>query len=68
MRVIWLRVSQDKYELPEVVADSAQELAYKCGTSVNTIRSTMSHYNRGLLKWRKYIRIEVEEESDGINK
>lgn len=57
-----MRVSRDKYEFPEVMADSIRELAEKCGTSVNTIRSTMSHFNKGELKRRKYVRVTVEDD------
>lgn len=37
MRYLWMRVSPDKYEVPEVVARSAGELAMMCGVSKGTI-------------------------------
>ena len=37
---VWMKVSDDKYELPEVIADSSKELAAKCGIATNTIFTT----------------------------
>lgn len=37
----WLKVTNDRYELPLVVAESCGELAKACGVTVNTIRRTM---------------------------
>lgn len=61
---LWLKVTKDKYEFPEVIADSIEELAKICGVSVNTIRSSMSHhkYNRRQYKRCKYKRVDIEED------
>ena len=61
---LWLRVSRDEYELPEVVADTVQELAWRCGVSINAVRSNIGHYNKGDLKRCKYVRVEVEDEDE----
>ena len=58
-RFVWMRVSQDKYELPTAVADSSVELAKMCHTNENCVRSSAS---RG--KHKKYIRVDVEKGCD----
>lgn len=40
---IWMQVTKDKYELPVCIADSAEELAKMCGTTANSIKSSISH-------------------------
>ena len=61
---LWLKVTKDKYEFPEVIADSIEELAKICGVSVNTIRSSMTHHKVNPRKWKrcKYKRVEIEED------
>lgn len=54
----WLVVTQDKYELPLVVAESVQELAEHERVSVNTIYSAISHYEHGRYKYTKYRRVK----------
>ena len=63
---LWLKVAKDKYEFPEVIADSIEELAKICGVSVNTIRSSMSHHkhNRRQYKRCKYKRVDIEEDEE----
>lgn len=45
--VIWMRVSSDGLELPEIIADSSEELAEKCGVTLMTIYSSISKYRSG---------------------
>jgi CYTH domain-containing protein len=59
---IWMEVTRDEYELPVKIADSVEELAEMCGTSTNTIRSTISHWKKGRLKTCVYRKVEIEEE------
>lgn len=65
---IWLKVSNDEYELPLAVADSAVELAELVGTTATTIYSSMSHVKhqdgqnyRGKYKyhWTPYRKIVI---------
>jgi len=58
---IWLKVTQDKYELPVAVADSSEELARMCGVTASSIHSSMSHAKDGTRKtpYRK-VRIKFE--------
>lgn len=54
---IYMMVSDDKYELPLYVADSAQELAEKLGVKKGTIYSHVIQWEKGKIKKAKYIRI-----------
>ena len=59
-----MAVSQDKYELPTAVADTARELGRMIGVKENTILTHISLIKKGQLKRQKYFRIEIEEERD----
>lgn len=61
---IWMMVSKDKYELPQVIADTAQELALMVGTSKNNIQSEVSHWEHGRLKRPKFVRVRLEIEEE----
>lgn len=63
MSELWMRVSPDKYEIPEVIADSIEELADKCGVKVRSIRSTICHYKTEGRR-QIYVRVEVPDGSD----
>ena len=54
---IYMMVSNDKYQLPICVADSAQELAEKVGVKKGTIYSSVLQWEKGKIKKAKYIRI-----------
>ena len=43
-KYLWLLVTKDKYELPILVADTANELAKMTGTTKNNV---VSQINRG---------------------
>lgn len=58
--VIYMAISQDKYELPLAVADTVVELAKMLGVSKNTIYSTMSKYKAGERKKPKYIKVKID--------
>ena len=60
-RHLYLKVTNDKYELPLFVADGAKELADREGVKVNTIYSSISHYERGDTKYTPYRRVILEE-------
>ena len=57
---IWMKVSDDKYELPVMVAESQLELARMLGINPNVIASSMSH-NRARGVYTPYRRIDIEE-------
>lgn len=59
---LYLMVSNDEYELPMAVADSAAELSRITGWKLGTIKSFISHYRAGTIKKSRFHRVEVEEE------
>ena len=61
MTKVYMKVSKDKYQLPEVIADSVKELAEKCGESPRIVSSLASKASKGKHKNSPYIRIEIEE-------
>lgn len=61
MKVLWMEVTKDKYELPVAVADTQGELAEMRGTTKDRIKSCYSKYKLEITKECKYRRVEVEE-------
>lgn len=61
MMNIWMKVSNDEYELPIMIADSARELAEKCGTTENSVKSSVSHAKRGD-RWSSYVCVKVTDD------
>ena len=59
-KCIYLKVTKDKYELPLIVTEGAQELADQEGVAVNTIYSSISHYENGG-QYSPYRRVRIEE-------
>lgn len=62
-KCLYLKVTKDKYELPLMVTEGAQELADHEGVSVNTIYSSVSHYERGDQN-SQYRRVRLEEDEN----
>ncbi len=46
-RTIWMKVTSDELELPVAVADTAEQLAQMCGTTVGSIYSSVSKAKHG---------------------
>ena len=60
---LWLKVSNDKYELPLAVADTARELAALCGVRLCAVN--MGVYRAEKYGWEsQYKRIEVDPEDN----
>lgn len=59
-KCLYLKVTKDKYELPLIVTEGAQELADHEGVSVNTIYSSICHYEKGD-QYSPYRRVQIEE-------
>lgn len=57
---VYMKVSNDKYELPEAVANSWSELARICGCTVNTIHSRRRHYYAGKCKNIRFVKVDIE--------
>lgn len=58
---VWMRITRDKYELPDAVADSASELAKICGVSKYTIKSSIHQAKQKGYRSR-YIKVKIEED------
>lgn len=58
---IWMMVSKDKYELPQVIANSATELAMLVGKTKNQIQSEVSHWEHGRLKRSRFVRVRIND-------
>lgn len=57
-----MKVTDDVYELPVLVADSCKELAETLGISPTTISSSIKRYESGERHSSIYRRVEIEEE------
>ena len=63
-KYIWMAVEADEYELPIVLADSAQELADICGVHRNTVLSSEFRQETGRktgFRYKKVINDEPKE-------
>lgn len=56
---LYLEISQDEYELPIIVCDSASELARRTGLSENNVYSQISKGRKGKYQHPRFISIEV---------
>lgn len=61
--IIWMLVTNDKYELPVCIADTAEELSRLSGFSVNSIRASVAHVKSGRQKSSIFKKIELEDEA-----
>lgn len=58
---IWMKVTNDKYQLPLMIADSAAELARMCDTTPNCVVSTNSHYQKGRITYPSYVCVTIDD-------
>lgn len=56
---LYVKVTDDKYELPIAVADSAGELAKMLGVKKNTVLTKISHGRQGIRT--TYHRVEIDD-------
>jgi len=59
---LYLRVTDDKYELPVAVADAQAELARMCGVDRRTIASMLCLVRQGKYKNSIYQEVEIDDE------
>lgn len=59
---LYLRVTNDKYELPMAVADSPSELAIMLGLKRQTLWSIFSRVRKGEYRYKIYQIVEIDEE------
>lgn len=59
---LYLKTTNDQYELPLFVADNPKELAEMVGTTTNSVKSAISHKCAG---WH---RVEIDDLSGGYGR
>ena len=63
--VIWMAVSRDDLQLPEYVADTAEELAKLCGVKPETVVCEVSRWKHGHVYYKgsrqRYFKIPLDE-------
>lgn len=59
-KYLWMCVEADEYELPLAVADTAKELAEKCGVTTNNVILSAKFDLGGKKTKTKYIRVMNE--------
>lgn len=59
---LYIKVTNDKYELPVAVADSPSELAIMLGLKRQTLWSIFSRVRKGEYRYKIYQIVEIEEE------
>ena len=64
MRTVWMLLTNDKYELPLVIADTVNELARIIGKRPLTIRGMVSRYERGIKKRCIYQRVRIPDDAE----
>ena len=57
---VWMKVTSDKYELPVCIADTVEELAKICGTTKNSICSSICHAKRKKFR-TPYVKVKIED-------
>jgi hypothetical protein len=60
--ILWLMVSKDKYELPEIVCDSVSELSRLSGFSQGYIYSAMHKVKIGIWDTCRFKKVEILED------
>lgn len=61
---VYMKITNDKYELPVAVADTASELANILGIKKSSIAASMYHARAGKRK-EIYIKVYVGSDEDG---
>ena len=64
MPKVWMKVTNDKYELPLAIADTAKELATICHVSEHSIHKSHTYKGKGKYRRAIYICVKVEEDED----
>lgn len=61
---VYMRVSRDKYELPEAVSDSIIEFANMCHINWRSIYKAVYNSGRRYKGRPRYVAVSIEEEDD----
>lgn len=62
MKRLWMKVTNDKYELPLAVAESIAELARMTGTTRNSLNSIFCRNRKGLKASKHYVEVIIDDE------
>lgn len=62
MKYLWMKVTQDEYQLPLVVGRSADELAKMCGVGKEVIFRWINRQKNNPEIKPKYIRVDYTDE------
>lgn len=58
-KFLWLAVTNDKYELPLIVEDTAEKLGEKLGLKKNTVSRQVYRNAKNPYKGRKIVKVEI---------
>ena len=56
-KYIYFTVSQDEFEHPQIIAETAQELADVCGVTRGAVIHAIKRHEKGLYKKTKFRRV-----------
>ena len=62
--IVYMKVTDDKYELPVVLADTVKELATKCDVSINSIYSNIWRFAHGEFLHSQYVKVDIGEDEE----
>lgn len=63
MKII-MKVSNDKYQLPELIGKTCAEIARADGVDKSTVTLSVRQYRKGTIRKPKYIEVEIEDDED----
>jgi len=63
MEKLWLKVTNDVYELPLAVARTTEELGEMCGISGASIRQMVSHA-KNETRFCPYVKVEIDDNDE----
>ena len=61
-KILWIKVTQDKYELPLAVTDTAQEMADLNNISVQAVKASAWSYKADRRKFSSYRSVRIDED------
>ena len=63
-KILWLKVTQDQYELPLAITDTAQEMAELYDVSIQAVKSSASDYNKDRRKCTPFRSVKLSDEDE----
>lgn len=62
MKYLWMKVTNDKYQLPLVVADTSSQLAELCGVNKEVIFRQINRQKKNPKVKPRYVRVDYTDE------